>query len=465
MGGGASPAGACFILFVGECFSLNMFESLSEKLDVSFKKLRGHGRLTEDNVKDALRDVRMVLLEADVNFVVVKQFIKAVRERAMGQEVLQSLTPAQQFVKIVHEELVALMGGSLSPLDLATTPPVAILMVGLQGSGKTTSSGKLALYLKKKEKKNVLLVPVDVYRPAAIDQLQSLGKQIDIPVFPAQTGQDPVAISKEAFTYAKEHGFDVLIIDTAGRLHIDDKLMAELERIKSAVHPREILLVADSMTGQEAVTIAKSFHDLLDMSGVVLTKLDGDARGGAALSIKAVTGKPIKFVGEGEKLNALDAFYPDRMASRILGMGDVLTLIERAQEVVDEKNAAELARKLRKNEFNFEDFRGQLRQLKKMGSMGGLMKMIPGLGKIKELAADGQADHELVKVEAIINSMTARERQNYRLINGGRRKRIARGSGTTVQDVNRLLKNYLEMKKMMKKFNKMGPKGLKRLLQ
>ena len=442
-----------------------MFESLSEKLDVSFKKLRGHGRLTEDNVKDALRDVRMVLLEADVNFVVVKQFIKAVRERAMGQEVLQSLTPAQQFVKIVHEELVALMGGSLSPLDLATTPPVAILMVGLQGSGKTTSSGKLALYLKKKEKKNVLLVPVDVYRPAAIDQLQSLGKQIDIPVFPAQTGQDPVAISKEAFTYAKEHGFDVLIIDTAGRLHIDDKLMAELERIKSAVHPREILLVADSMTGQEAVTIAKSFHDLLDISGVVLTKLDGDARGGAALSIKAVTGKPIKFVGEGEKLNALDAFYPDRMASRILGMGDVLTLIERAQEVVDEKNAAELARKLRKNEFNFEDFRGQLRQLKKMGSMGGLMKMIPGLGKIKELAADGQADHELVKVEAIINSMTAKERQNYRLINGGRRKRIARGSGTTVQDVNRLLKNYLEMKKMMKKFNKMGPKGLKRLLQ
>jgi len=442
-----------------------MFESLSEKLDVSFKKLRGHGRLTEDNVKDALRDVRMVLLEADVNFVVVKQFIKAVRERAMGQEVLQSLTPAQQFVKIVHEELVALMGGSLSPLDLATTPPVAILMVGLQGSGKTTSSGKLALYLKKKEKKNVLLVPVDVYRPAAIDQLQSLGKQIDIPVFPAQTGQDPVAISKEAFTYAKEHGFDVLIIDTAGRLHIDDKLMAELERIKSAVHPREILLVADSMTGQEAVTIAKSFHDLLDISGVVLTKLDGDARGGAALSIKAVTGKPIKFVGEGEKLNALDVFYPDRMASRILGMGDVLTLIERAQEVVDEKNAAELARKLRKNEFNFEDFRGQLRQLKKMGSMGGLMKMIPGLGKIKELAADGQADHELVKVEAIINSMTAKERQNYRLINGGRRKRIARGSGTTVQDVNRLLKNYLEMKKMMKKFNKMGPKGLKKLLQ
>ena len=436
-----------------------MFESLSEKLDVSFKKLRGHGRLTEDNIKDALRDVRMVLLEADVNFVVVKQFIKAVRERAMGQEVLQSLTPAQQFVKIVHEELVALMGGTQAPLDLAATPPVAILMVGLQGSGKTTSSGKLALFLKKKERKKVLLVPVDVYRPAAIDQLQSLGKQIDIPVFPAETGQDPVAISKKAFTYAKEHGFDVLIIDTAGRLHIDEQLMAELERIKKAVNPREILLVADSMTGQEAVTIAKSFHDLLDISGVVLTKLDGDARGGAALSIKAVTGKPIKFVGEGEKLNALDAFYPDRMASRILGMGDVLTLIERAQEVVDEKNAAELARKLRKNEFNFEDFRGQLRQLKKMGSMGGLMKMIPGMGKIKELVDDDQADRELVKVEAIINSMTKEERRNHQIINGSRRLRIAKGSGTTVQDVNRLLKQFVMTKKMIKQLSKKGKRG------
>ncbi|MBN2331837.1 MAG: signal recognition particle protein [Deltaproteobacteria bacterium] len=442
-----------------------MFESLSDKLELSFKKLRGHGRLTEENIKEALRDVRMVLLEADVNFVVVKQFVKAVRERAMGQEVLQSLTPAQQFVKIVHDELVSLMGGVGVPLDLAAAPPVVIMMVGLQGSGKTTTSGKLALHLKKREKKSVLLVPADVYRPAAIDQLQSLGKQIDIPVFSSHAGQDPVDISRDALHYGKDHGIDVLIIDTAGRLHIDEQLMAELERMKGAVKPQEILLVADSMTGQEAVTIAKSFHDLLDITGVVLTKLDGDARGGAALSINAVTGKPIKFVGEGEKLNALDVFYPDRMASRILGMGDVLTLIERAQEVVDEKNAAALAQKLKKNDFNFEDFRTQLQQIKKMGSMGGLLKMIPGLGKVKDLVEDGQHDKELSRVEAIINSMTAKERQDYRLINGSRRKRIAAGSGTTVQDINRLLKNYLEMKKMMKTFNKMGPKGLKKLLQ
>ncbi len=441
-----------------------MFESLSDKLEVSFKKLRGHGKLTEDNIKEVLRDVRMVLLEADVNFVVVKQFVKAVRERAMGQEVLQSLTPAQQFVKIVHDELVALMGGSASALDLASAPPVVILMVGLQGSGKTTTSGKLALHLKK-GKKRVLLVPADVYRPAAIEQLQSLGRQIDVPVFPAATGQDPVVISREAVKQARDQGLDVVIIDTAGRLHIDETLMGELERIRAAVEPREILLVADAMTGQEAVNIAKSFNDLLDISGVVLTKLDGDARGGAALSIKAVTGKPIKLVGEGEKLNALDVFHPDRMASRILGMGDVLTLIEKAQEVVDEKNAAELARKLRKNEFNFEDFRSQLRQIKKMGSVGGMLKMIPGLGKVKELADNEDYDKELVKIEAIINSMTARERRDYRLINGSRRKRIARGSGTSVQDVNRLLKNYLEMRKMMKKINKMGPRGLKRLFK
>ena len=441
-----------------------MFESLSSKLEVSFKKLRGHGKLTEDNIKEVLRDVRMVLLEADVNFLVVKQFIKAVRERAMGQEVLQSLTPAQQFVKIVHDELVALMGGSATELDLASVPPVVILMVGLQGSGKTTTSGKLALRLKK-NKKRTLLVPADVYRPAAIDQLQSLGKQIEVPVFPATTGQDPVSISKQAVKQARDQGHEVVIIDTAGRLHIDETLMMELERIKAAVDPREILLVADSMTGQEAVNIAKSFNDLLDITGVVLTKLDGDARGGAALSIKAVTGKPIKLVGEGEKLNALEIFYPDRMASRILGMGDVLTFIERAQEVIDEKQATELARKLRKNEFNFEDFRDQLRQVKKLGSVGGLMKMIPGLGKVKALADNEDYDKELVKIEAIINSMTNRERQDHRLINGSRRRRIAAGSGTTVQDVNRLLKNYLEMRKMMKKFNKMGPKSLKRLFK
>ena len=440
-----------------------MFESLSDKLDVTFKKLRGQGRLTEDNIKEALREVRMTLLEADVNFLVVKQFVKAVRERAMGSEVLQSLTPAQQFIKIVNEELTALMGGSAVELDLNAAPPVVILMVGLQGSGKTTSSGKLALALKKK-KRRPFLVPVDVYRPAAIDQLQSLGRQIEVPVFPASDSQDPVKISRKAVEAARQQGYDTVIIDTAGRLQIDEKLMAELEKIKSAVKPHEILLVADAMTGQEAVNIAKTFNDTLDITGVVLTKLDGDARGGAALSIKAVTGKPIKFVGEGEKLSALDTFHPDRMASRILGMGDMLSLIERAQDTVDQKKAEELARKLRRNEFTLEDFRTQLQQIKKLGSLGGIMKMIPGMGKLKNQLEDGVDDKELVRIEAIINSMTDKERRDHRLINGSRRKRIARGSGTTVQDVNRLLKNFLEMKKMMKKFNKMGPRGMKRMM-
>jgi signal recognition particle subunit SRP54 len=440
-----------------------MFESLSDKLDVTFKKLRGQGRLTEDNIKEALREVRMTLLEADVNFLVVKQFVKAVRERAMGSEVLQSLTPAQQFIKIVNEELTALMGGSAVELELNAAPPVVILMVGLQGSGKTTSSGKLALALKKK-KRRPFLVPVDVYRPAAIDQLQSLGRQIEVPVFPASDSQDPVKISRKAVEAARQQGYDTVIIDTAGRLQIDEKLMAELEKIKSAVKPHEILLVADAMTGQEAVNIAKTFNDTLDITGVVLTKLDGDARGGAALSIKAVTGKPIKFVGEGEKLSALDTFHPDRMASRILGMGDMLSLIERAQDTVDQKKAEELARKLRRNEFTLEDFRTQLQQIKKLGSLGGIMKMIPGMGKLKNQLEDGVDDKELVRIEAIINSMTDKERRDHRLINGSRRKRIARGSGTTVQDVNRLLKNFLEMKKMMKKFNKMGPRGMKRMM-
>ncbi len=441
-----------------------MFESLSDKLDVTFKKLRGQGRLTEDNVKDALREVRLTLLEADVNFLVVKQFVKAVRERAMGSEVLESLTPAQQFVKIVNEEMVALMGGGAVGLDFNAAPPVVIMMVGLQGSGKTTSSGKLALSLKKMKRKP-LLVPVDVYRPAAIDQLQSLGRQIDVPVYPSEIKQDPVKISRKALEMAKQQGYDTVIIDTAGRLQIDEKLMAELEKIKAAVKVHEILLVADAMTGQEAVNIAKTFNDTLDITGVVLTKLDGDARGGAALSIKAVTGKPIKFVGEGEKLSALDIFHPDRMASRILGMGDMLTLIEKAQDGVDQKKAEELARKLRKNEFSLDDFRSQLHQIKKLGSVGGIMKMIPGMGKLKEKIGDEAINEkELVVIEAVINSMTDKERHDHKLINGSRRKRIAKGSGTTVQDVNRLLKNFLEMKKMMKKFNKMGPKGLKRMM-
>ena len=441
-----------------------MFESLSDKLDVTFKKLRGQARLTEDNVKDALREVRLTLLEADVNFLVVKQFVKAIRERSMGSEVLESLTPAQQFIKIVNEEMIALMGGSAVGLDLAAAPPIVVMMVGLQGSGKTTSSGKLALSLKK-QKRKPLLVPVDVYRPAAIEQLQSLGRQIDVPVFPSETTQNPVKISRKALEMAQQQGYDTVIIDTAGRLQIDEKLMAELEKIKAAVNPHEILLVADAMTGQEAVSIAKTFDETLDISGVVLTKLDGDARGGAALSIKAVTGKPIKFVGEGEKLSALDVFYPDRMASRILGMGDMLTLIEKAQENVDQKKAEELALRLRKNQFTLEDFRAQLRNLKKMGSIGGIMKMIPGMGKIKEKLGDEAIDDsKLGKIEAIINSMTDKERHDHRLINGSRRKRIAKGSGTTVQDVNRLLKEFLEMKKMMKKFNKMGPKGMKRMM-
>ncbi|MCD6292766.1 MAG: signal recognition particle protein [Deltaproteobacteria bacterium] len=441
-----------------------MFESLSDKLDVTFKKLRGQAHLTEDNVKDALREVRLTLLEADVNFLVVKQFVKAVRERAMGSEVLESLTPAQQFIKIVNEEMVALMGGSAVGLDFNVAPPVVIMMVGLQGSGKTTSSGKLALSLKKSKRKP-LLVPVDVYRPAAIDQLQSLGRQIDVPVYPAEEHQDPVKISRLALAMAQKQGYDTVIIDTAGRLQIDEKLMAELEKIKAAVKAHEILLVADAMTGQEAVNIAKTFNDTLDITGVVLTKLDGDARGGAALSIKAVTGKPIKFVGEGEKLSALDIFYPDRMASRILGMGDMLTLIEKAQEGVDQKKAEELARKLRKNEFSLDDFRSQLQHIKKLGSIGGIMKMIPGMGKLRDKLGDEAIDDkELVKIEAIINSMTDKERHNHRLINGSRRKRIAKGSGCTVQDVNRLLKNFLDMKKMMKKFNKMGPKGMKRMM-
>lgn len=441
-----------------------MFESLSDKLDVTFKKLRGQSRLTEDNVKDALREVRLTLLEADVNFLVVKQFVKALRERSMGSEVLESLTPAQQFIKIVNEEMISLMGGSAVGLDLAAAPPVVVMMVGLQGSGKTTSSGKLALSLKK-QKRKPLLVPVDVYRPAAIEQLQSLGRQIDVPVYPAEIKQDPVKISRKALEMARQQGYDTVIIDTAGRLQIDEKLMAELENIKAAVKPHEILLVADAMTGQEAVSIAKTFDETLDISGVVLTKLDGDARGGAALSIKAVTGKPIKFVGEGEKLSALDVFHPDRMASRILGMGDMLTLIEKAQDTVDQKKAEELALKLRKNQFSLDDFRTQLRSIKKMGSLSGIMKMIPGMGKLKDKLGDEVIDDgKLGKIEAIINSMTDKERHDHRLINGSRRKRIARGSGTTVQDVNRLLKEFLEMKKMMKKFNKLGPKGMKRMM-
>ena len=438
-----------------------MFENLSDKLDAVFKKLKGHGKLTESNIEEGLREVRMALLEADVHFRVVKQFIADVKVRALGQDVLASLTPGQQIIKIVNEQLTELMGSRHETLDLKGSRPVAIMLVGLQGSGKTTTAGKLAVYLRDNGHKPYL-VPADVYRPAAIDQLTKLGGQLSVPVFASQTDMNPVDICLEARVAAQMAGCDTLLLDTAGRLHIDESLMAELAQIKDAVKPSDTLLVADAMTGQDAVNIAQSFNDALDIGGIVLTKTDGDARGGAALSIKAVTGKPIKFVGTGEKLTQLEAFHPDRMASTILGMGDVLTLIEKAQSVVDEKKAVELEKKLRKSQFTLEDFRDQLVQVRKMGSLSDLLQMIPGMGKMKQMKHLDVGDGELVKIEAIINSMTRKERQNHAIINGSRRKRIAKGSGTRVQDVNSLLKNYTQVMKMMKKMNKSGMRGLGR---
>jgi len=432
-----------------------MFESLSEKLDSAFKKLRGHGRLTEGNIDEGLKEVRIALLEADVHYRVVKSFIEEVRARSLGQEVMGSLTPGQQVVKIVYEKLTELMGSRHEGLNLGGPPPAAIMLVGLQGSGKTTTAGKLAIQLRKSGRRP-FLVPADVYRPAAIDQLKTIAEQVDVPVFASTTDQDPVQICLEAKTGAFQNGCDTLIIDTAGRLHIDEELMAELSRIKETIRPADILLVADSMTGQDAVNIAKSFNDRLDISGVVLTKMDGDARGGAALSIRSITGKPIKFVGVGEKLSALEPFHPDRMASTILGMGDVLSLIEKAQETVDQKKALELQKKLRKSQFTLEDFRDQLVQVRKMGSLSDILKMIPGMGKVKEIKNLEIDDGEFVRIEAIINSMTPQERRQHGIINGSRRRRIATGSGTRVQDVNGLLKNYTQMLKMLKKFNQGG---------
>ncbi|MEJ2661339.1 MAG: signal recognition particle protein [Desulfobacteraceae bacterium] len=438
-----------------------MFESLSEKLEGVFKRLKGHGTLTEKNISEGLREVRMALLEADVHFKVVKQFIAGIKERALGQEVMGSLTPGQQVVKIVNEELIALMGGSFEDLNLSGSHPVALMMVGLQGSGKTTTTGKLAIHLRKKGRKPYL-VPADVYRPAAIDQLQKLGAQLEVPVFASSADMDPVDISQQARVAAQKAGCDTVILDTAGRLHIDSELMAELQRIKTAVQPSDILLIADAMTGQDAVNMAKSFDDALGIGGVILTKMDGDARGGAALSIRSITRKPIKFVGVGEKLNDLEVFHPDRMASRILGMGDVMTMIEKAQEAVDVKEAAALEKKLRKNQFTLDDFKNQLAQVRKMGSLSDLMGMIPGMGKLKQMKNFEVDDKELVRIEAIINSMTPQERRQHAIINGSRRKRIARGSGTTVQDVNQLLKNYTQVLKLMKKLNKGGMRGLGR---
>ena len=438
-----------------------MFERLSDKLDAAFKKLKGRGKLTDKNIDEGLKEIRMALLEADVHYRVVKNFIGDIKERAMGQEVLESLTPGQQVIKIVNETLTDLMGGRNEQLHLSGRTPVAIMLVGLQGSGKTTTAGKLSVFLRKKGRKPYL-VPADVYRPAAIEQLQKLGNQLDVPVFPSSTDQSPVHICQEALSAAQQQRCDTLLLDTAGRLHIDAGLMAELADIKAAVKPSDILLVADAMTGQDAVNIAKAFNETLDIGGVVLTKMDGDARGGAALSIKSITDKPIKFIGVGEKLSDLEAFHPDRMASSILGMGDVLTLIEKAQDVVDQKKAEALEKKLRKSQFTLEDFRDQMVQIRKMGSFSDLLKMIPGMGQMKQLKNLQVDEKEFVRIEAIINSMTAQERANHHIINGSRRKRIAKGSGTRVQDVNKLLKNYTQMLKMLKKLNQGGMRGMGR---
>ena len=444
-----------------------IFESLSDRLQATFKKLRGHGKLTEDDVNEAMREVRMALLEADVNFKVVKQFIKTVKERAIGQDILETLTPAQVVIKIVDEELTKLMGGTQSRLNISPKPPTVIMMVGLQGAGKTTSAGKLGLALKKQGKRP-LLVAADIYRPAAITQLQVLGKQLDIPVFSMEQGTDAVTIAKESIGYSQSHACDVVIIDTAGRLQIDEKLMQELRDIKSEVHPHEILLVVDAMTGQESVNVAQAFNDALGLDGVVMTKLDGDARGGAALSVKAVTGVPIKFIGLGEKLEPLEPFHPDRMASRILGMGDVLSLVEKAQATFDMEEAKKMEKKLRKDEFTLDDFLAQMQQVKKLGSLDNILGLIPGMGGLKKQLAGQDIDldgKEMRQIEAIIKSMTPKERANITIINGSRRKRIAMGSGTRVQDVNKLLKQFGEMKKMMKKMKKMqkGKKGLPNL--
>jgi signal recognition particle subunit SRP54 len=436
-----------------------MFDRLSDKLDAVFKKLRGRGKLNEAQVGEALREVRLALLEADVNYKVTKAFIERIRERAVGEEVMRSLTPAQQVVKIVHEELTTLLGGESPRLDLSGKPPVALMLVGLQGSGKTTTAAKLAKRLKG-QGKQPYLVPADVQRPAAIEQLKRLGADIGVAVHPSEVTQNPVAIAGAAMEAAYAQGFDTVILDTAGRLHIDAPLMEELKAIRAAVAPNEILLVADAMTGQDAVAVGQSFHDLLNLTGVILTKVEGDARGGAALSMREVVGQPIKFLGVGEKLDALEVFHPERLASRILGMGDVLTLIEKAQEAFDSDQVQALEKKLRQEAFTLDDFREQLKQIKKMGSMEQLLGMIPGLGsKLKAMKGMQPDEGELKRVEAMISSMTPGERNDHNLINGSRRRRIAAGSGTTVQDVNRLLKNFTMTQKMLKQVTRGGKKG------
>ena len=435
-----------------------MFQNLTEKLANAFKKFKNKGKLTESEVKEGMREVKLALLEADVNFKVVKDFVKAVTERAVGQDVLESLLPAQQIVKIVNEELIKLMGGETPKININPKPPTVVMMVGLQGAGKTTHAGKIANMYKQKSK-NPLLVACDIYRPAAIDQLKIVGESVNIPVFSMGAKISPVEIAKAGIEHARRNGHDMVIIDTAGRLHIDEQLMQELVNIKNVVTPSEILLVVDAMTGQDAVNVAKTFNDLLDITGVVLTKMDGDTRGGAALSVKYITGKPIKFIGTGEKLDAIELFHPDRMASRILGMGDVLSLIEKAEAAYDEKNAMELEKKMREQTFSLEDFLDQMRQLKKMGNIEQLIGMMPGVnaGALKNAQID---EKQMGKIEAIILSMTKEERLKPEVINGSRRKRIAAGSGTSVEDVNKLLKQFDQMKKLMKQFSGMGKRRM-----
>ena len=441
------------------------FEGLTEKLSAAFKKLRGKGRLSEADVKEAMREIRLALLEADVSYKVVKQFIAQVTEKAVGADVLEALSPAQMIVKIVNQELTDLMGGSSAKLTIAPKPPTVVMMVGLQGAGKTTNCAKLAGLMKRKEGKRPLLAACDIYRPAAIHQLEVVGQQLDIPVF--QMGQtDPVDIAKAAVAHAREHGNDLVFLDTAGRLHVDEALMDELKRMKATVHPNEILLVVDAMTGQDAVNAAGAFDEALGIDGVVLTKLDGDARGGAALSVRSVTNKPIKYIGMGEKMEDLEPFYPDRMASRILGMGDVLSLIDKVQASIDEQEALDMAKKMRANDFTLEDFLAQMQQIKKMGPLKdllGMMPGIPGMGKLDLDAALNGVDpqKEMARTEAIIQSMTKEERANPSILNGPRKKRIAAGCGRSIADVNRLIKQFEEMKKMMKQMNNMqkGKKG------
>ena len=431
-----------------------MFQNLTEKLANAFKKFRNKGKLTEADVKEGMREVKLALLEADVNFKVVKEFVKSVTERAVGSDVLESLLPAQQIVKIVNEELIKLMGSETPKINISPKPPTVIMMVGLQGAGKTTHTGKIANLYKQKSK-SPLLVACDVYRPAAVDQLKIVGESVNVPVFSLGTKISPVEIAKAGIEHAKKHGNDMVLIDTAGRLHIDEQLMDELVNIKNAVNPTEILLVVDAMTGQDAVNVAKSFNDLLDITGVVMTKMDGDTRGGAALSVKYITGKPIKFIGTGEKLDAIEIFHPDRMASRILGMGDILSLIEKAEAAYDAKNALEMERKIREQTFTLDDFLDQMKQLKKMGSLDQIAGMLPGVkaGSLKDAQID---EKQMARTEAIILSMTKAERTKPDIINGSRRKRIAKGSGTSVEEVNKLLKQFDQMKKLMKQFTGMG---------